>query len=67
MSGLHLEVLSELLRELVFLLNLTLKLLELQIAFNVLLLCLGQLVEVDVSTIQETVRVAIRRLLIAQI
>jgi hypothetical protein len=67
MIGLHLELLSELLRELVFLLNLTLKLLELQIAFNVLLLCLGQLVEVDVSTIQETVRVAIRRLLIAQI
>jgi len=67
MIGLHLELLSELLRELVFLLNLTLKLLELQIAFNVLLLCLGQLIEVDVSTIQETVRVAIRRLLIAQI
>ena len=67
MIGLHLELLSELLGELVFLLNLTLKLLELHIAFNVLLLCLGQLVEVDVSTIQETVRVAIRSFLVAQI
>ena len=65
--GLHLELLSELLGELVFLLNLTLELLELQIAFDVLLLSLGQLIEVDVRPIQEAVRVAIWRFLIAQI
>ena len=65
--GLHLKLLSELLGELIFFLNLTLELLELQIAFNVLLLSLGQLVEVDMRTIQETVRVAIWRFLIAQI
>ena len=67
MIGLHLELLSELLGELIFLLDLTLELLELQIAFNVLLLSLGQLIEVDVSAIQETIWVAIWRFLIAQI
>lgn len=65
--SLHLELLSELLGELIFLFDLTLELLELQIAFNVLLLSLGQLIEVDVSAIQETIWVTIWRFLIAQI